>query len=1368
MDGGVLASPGLVAAQLASGNAASRESPLARPESRNSVNFSYPISPRSPTPSMDDRRGGSDPTWSQQPPPRVVSPGPPRGAAGFNETQALPSGTEQASRPVKKKKKSVSADGTNGTQSRNGTIGTPTGLNAVTYGGPPKDGSGPVVGQPPMSNNLDPTVIAPKKKKKKKVVTTAPTPPDRPPSADYASSMAYHSDLDTISENGDDVPERPTRFKTRAAALLVKQPSIVREDRELEENAETSNMPKGRPRETKSPVGGSGSGWVRANKGQGTKEDGQLAGPPSSVKHSRAINQHSRSSSQPAPTLAASSAGPRRADYTESSAKTPAGRGKGSGRGGRPQSLSPTRYARFAATPPASSPLVVKHEPPPRALSPAKSALKQPPSPRPGSAASQVSNTGFVGHGLTGNEPSDRSLLSEAATSVGAGGSKKRNNRVSFDEESVVYRVDDVLPGSPTHPEHYIANTGEGNKDGKNLTQDVDEDFLRPRPALPLFGSVRDHKEKDNDRQDAQHQLPLDGNAAGQIAYASDVGGVNDVDALGQKSLIPSGVNIPLNDRSVADQPLTEAAGEKSEPNMIGSGLVQSNDVMPSFQFTQPTPSLEQSDTMPSWEGSSLQEHGHMYKPPSPTPALAGVAEPEPEEAARNHGYATPLVGHVAEGLRLHGEHPRIEESDDGGSSVYSDAAEDIARTEGDGFGSIDAVVDSPSADDTTTGLAITTPPDSPTRKLTDGKTIDSSGEASPAGQGDWDQAQAYWSGLSQRQKRELERAAVVAPPPPADTEPVEALKPMVKKRKKRIPEIQDGSAGVGRGSALAGLSKQPVRQTSPSGPSSNGNVRIVPLKPPQVSTGPHLPKTMRGGPQQSAPSVSGARSTGPPGMVWVKKAPKNTQPEPAPVDNFTQAVRTEIRNLQAPSVPPVAAPATSRKKTGTRLGMMRTKSNDSNSSASSSSFKKSRPRASSSSGMTMRTTMRAGSQPANASVNRMSGVSEGLESRNRSSRFSIRSLSPTGSTMRRPFSPPPVMPSAGKGVMKTSLRGPQGSGVSTLRRPQSADYNKAPSSFAGFGRSSKPKTGGMKSGPKSGPSSRRFSDSSDDNDVGTALPKFQSRYRDDSDDEDDGVRTKPLAPVRGIPRAIGEEDGESSELSDESSGDERAGPQKVLEKRGDDNAEAVVGSSSLGHNNGSGMDLSKRMDEKKDSKKKKRSFFAAALGRKHDDAKVKKSGEAVIGSMGKGDDKENGKVFTPTMPSSPAAASSPLSSFRPRLGKRNSSMTNSMRTRMGMGTSAAEEDNRPRTSDGVVRFSTTPSSTTKARGGKRFSGWSSSGGQGSRGNEVLREEGIIEEEEGGEGEVVEDVPVGGGVAIGRNGKKKKFGKLRRVFGLHD
>lgn len=72
------------------------------------------------------------------------------------------------------------------------------------------------------------------KKKKKKVPTPGTIQAREPDTAPYAS------DSDSAVSDRSNISDRPRNYNTRAAGLLLKQPSIVREDREGEEIAESS------------------------------------------------------------------------------------------------------------------------------------------------------------------------------------------------------------------------------------------------------------------------------------------------------------------------------------------------------------------------------------------------------------------------------------------------------------------------------------------------------------------------------------------------------------------------------------------------------------------------------------------------------------------------------------------------------------------------------------------------------------------------------------------------------------------------------------------------------------------------------------------------------------------------------------------------------------------------------------------------------------------------------------------------------------------------------------------------------------------------------------------------------------------------
>jgi serine/arginine repetitive matrix protein 2 len=99
---------------------------------------------------------------------------------------------------------------------------------------------------------------------------------------------------------------------------------------------------------------------------------------------------------------------------------------------------------------------------------------------------------------------------------------------------------------------------------------------------------------------------------------------------------------------------------------------------------------------------------------------------------------------------------------------------------------------------------------------------------------------------------------------------------------------------------------------------------------------------------------------------------------------------------------------------------------------------------------------------------------------------------------------------------------------------------------------------------------SSRFADSSDEDDD-SRTPRFQSRFADSDDDEPSNYKLPPgLAPVRGIPRRQGDEDGDSTDLEEEV--DETPLPTASAAK--EIGALAISNSQTNGNANGQGATL--------------------------------------------------------------------------------------------------------------------------------------------------------------------------------------------------
>ncbi|CAD6444262.1 e7901756-0c50-4210-a063-7ef9ba280b66 [Sclerotinia trifoliorum] len=292
-------------------------------------------------------------------------------------------------------------------------------------------------------------VTAPPKKKKKRVIIN-----------DSDSDQA--SILPNSSADESDASSQTYDYKTRAGALLVKKPSVVREDREREEEEDDSPLRRGQ--------GGLSANW---NEPPRTISPSPLPQSAAGRGHGRAQPpanseelQHTRSASQPPMT----------------SVPAPI-INEQSPRGGRVQSVSPARTPHFMATP---ETLMVRHQPPARSVSPRKSALKH-------SSVSSVE--------LRGPSPSDGASLRPSEASNDEDQPRKKGNRVSFDDggnmvlgQSTAIASDSPVAASPQTKRGWF-NLGRGKKKDMPATDDDDDDeVMKPRPALPSFGSVRERK----------------------------------------------------------------------------------------------------------------------------------------------------------------------------------------------------------------------------------------------------------------------------------------------------------------------------------------------------------------------------------------------------------------------------------------------------------------------------------------------------------------------------------------------------------------------------------------------------------------------------------------------------------------------------------------------------------------------------------------------------------------------------------------------------------------------------------------------------------------------------------------------------------
>jgi len=1196
------------------------------------------------------------------------------------------------------------------------------------------------------------------KKKKKKVVVHDSSGDEGPKS--------YNS-----SDNESDIGA----YGAKKAQSLGKKPSIVREDPEREEKEDdTPQRVKSELLVTKNRNDDrniSPSPLPRSKAGKIHRQDSIPQQPPVALETPRAV-------SQPTPAV----------EHIEPVTNPSIINTNGSVRGARVSSLSPGRTAHFAATP---DNLMVKHQPPPRSISPIKSALKHSNSRNSSPMPANVSETSGSPSGA------DEQVIP-----------RKKSVRVSFDERSVI--VGDAAPpvttDSPIAPSPQVSkrpwySIGRGKKKDTVSTDDEEDEIMKPRPALPSFGSVRERKVREvEERPLVKPADPVDAKVVRSPAVPSPVNEINE-NPLGQSSdhmigavLAQDSQNRNEANTSRSREPLppqvtsvegsgyhsdtdsSVSAGDTSTPGTIAtepevvkspeavqtsadaviqeplpttdiSPVEDTEDVpTPTQETTGPaipeiaisllTPTPENSEKRAEWldipgswndttSDSEVEGPLHSDKEPfTSTPADAGIAEPTP----------TTLINPSPQIEAQHLYTSIIEElPEESEAEVFSDAAEELTDSDQEGFQSLNAAVDSPI---TTVVTKLPEPPESPTVKAARHKVEQ---EEKAGANGDWNQAQSYWSSLSADKRKQLELAAL-RDAESSDTE-VEA-KPLPKPKKKKV------------------IRQEPVQQSVPSDrtymikPGSKaGSEEFTPMRksmrfepPPPLNVDAVIRRSMRGPPQGSMRDSmrgSGERST-----MQTRNRPLSMPVAP----RNDVAAGKHARNLSSASA--AAASNNARQPPQSIQPVLRRKK----SSDSESSFKRARP----SGERGMMRTMRGNNT---------------TQQQDSSNRNSVRSLSPTESVTRRPFGGFASQQNNNVPSMRTSMRGSAGA-APTMRG--SAGRAKSPSGSSmklgfGFGnKAAKPQQVSKGSGS-------RFVDSSDDED---SKPAFRSRFNDSSDESDDDVPaprpgalgrtlrsststpapTEPPAytPVRGIPRRTDTDDVDSSDLPDSDDEKPTSGNKAKLSKKRQINGTpqgANLASGSL-HRSGSGRGTITTVSAPPLSHppQKRRGSFMSILRRKKDDtSKVRKS-----------DAESPARRDTPLERSKSdlqalkyEGASTPLHS--PKLQKRNPM--------------SRENSQVPSSPISPPQFAGLTADNTPiitgANDGRPFTADAANGVSGAEAKEMGLSNGTTSKPDIGTRRYTADALGGtttavsaGAVAEGK--KKKKFGSLRKIFGLHD
>ncbi|KAJ8105140.1 hypothetical protein OPT61_g10358 [Boeremia exigua] len=823
----------------------------------------------------------------------------------------------------------------------------------------------------------------------------------------------------------------------------------------------------------------------------------------------------------------------------------------------RHASLSPARHATFA--PNASVLAGLKHEPLPRSVSPAKSALKSSPS------VSRRSNSPL---GPTGREYTKTASVSGASDTASESGygKKKKMVRVSFEQEPTIaghaaYGDMDtpVSPAGPTPSKPFPA------------VQDEFEDFMKPRPALPSFGSVRG-KPRNRDEDDVPQKVtetvstPMSASVAsvGEPVEASSDLGLGAIVAQDFASKNAAGSDpLPPQVTSV------EGSGYASDSNSSTDGessirkhadpasATQSDSPLEPEPKSLAKPASEQSTALPTISEQVVEVPNIAVLPATPSPyqhpepAFQSMSAPggwtddedlQPSTSAYGPVQFAPIETPASYQQQLNQppSTPGLDDESTDDSSVYSDAYEDITDHES-GFGSINAIVESPVID-SSPGLMASKWADN---SVTESPTPHSKNDPSPVAKNrpvdtstsDWEAARAHWSGVNRPRDHDAQThtpaAARVLQPPVQEEE----------LRTERRATVQASSKATADPMPRVSMSEAPPRASTSSQPSQTPN---KPLKSALKKTTPSPVPTQTsssGVPQMRTSMRNAAPRDGPSGQTQMRTTMRgNASPGPraatqmrtsmrgdaAPTNNMalaasrqsTPADTTAPRGaLQKKHIPAAVAAAKARPQSLPAVAPKKAMAApaptyDSDSDASASSFQRSRARRTGGGGFS-RTSMRGpptgptlrASAPAPAQVRSISppkaaqsnfrqSMRPSSPEPAKSSRFSIRSLSPAGRFRKKPKDEPPI----------PSL-------------PKPATLGKQPKERA----PAPTKTSAFKS---------RFADSSDEDEDRPS--RFKSRFA-DSDSEPEPYELPPgLTPVRGIPRKAGEEDGDSTDLEEE------------------------------------------------------------------------------------------------------------------------------------------------------------------------------------------------------------------------------------------
>ncbi|KAM3518828.1 hypothetical protein MY4038_009979 [Beauveria bassiana] len=724
----------------------------------------------------------------------------------------------------------------------------------------------------------------------------------------------------------------------------------------------------------------------------------------------------------------------------------------------REPSESPARSARFAA---ATDQLVVRHEPPSRSLSPRKSALKH-------TSPTRAVSPSDDGSDVSG-APGTMTALDDA---------RRKSFRVSWDDRNTVLVSETTAQSAPRQAidsnsqmkKSWHSIVGKGSK--KDAACVEKEEGMSPRPALPSFGSVREKKPREQEERPLVRPEHVFQTETPVAAAATSATSAIELNTFKQREPLPtstpsvekeeglSSSEDELMEDTSDDDLDSKAEAAHPRANGVATNInASSQNQVPTIAIVDASPRLPQ-----------IEQHEKI--------ATANVGD-EDSSSASEELEVTDAHTH---GLLMDDIKEEEEEGD-----MYSDAYEEIAEPGGDGFLSLDAVLESPTSSPKVKSfhdkLAVEGKEPEPTEMIKQGKPPD-----------DWENAKAFWKSLSSAKRRQLEQEAMEE----TDEEHQEAPEGSNTDSRKSprlntdtVTPMQDRSYQIAPGpmpphDSTSGLISNSGLKSNDSGmrKSMRGSQHIGPPKTDSRKLGGSLRTSMR----SEGPHVRAEPHFHPLGSASLASASRmkrslrhnsmdlsSLEPQPSIIASgrpasYHAAVDT-VSFTPQPQIPQVnGSPNGARTKTTSRRR---------GSDSSESSF--TRARAASSGKHEFRRSMRASMREPTATFN------------------DIRSPSPPAfGTRRDSVSSLPAGPGLGAGRLRHSLRG------------ASADPP-ARKLIPGFGKSTAGKSKKEKSGS-------RFGDSSDEDEGHTSMNLFKSRFADSSSDDDE-----PPTKVKGknLPKSL-------------------------------------------------------------------------------------------------------------------------------------------------------------------------------------------------------------------------------------------------------